>query len=163
MKVRGRLTFSQGNNTGYWNTGYWNTGYWNTGDRNTGNRNTGYWNTGYCNTGYWNTGDRNTGYCNTGDWNTGYCNTGYWNATKYSSGFFCLNEPQVISFDKPVKNIKHDDFINRADVACLGNALMEDKKIDWDKVKTVPNITKAKLAELHKRFIEARKAKEEGR
>ena len=93
---------------------------------------------------------------NTGDWNTGYRNTGDWNITNFSSGFFCLEEPKLISFDKPIK-IKRDSFINRSDVQTLGKALTENTPIDWEKVKTVPNITKAKLKKLHDKFIEARK------
>jgi len=146
-------------NTGYRNTGYRNTGYSNTGNSNTGNSNTGYrntgdWNTGYRNTGNSNTGNSNTGYRNTGDWNTGY-----WNSTNFSSGFFCLKEPNIISFDTSVKNITRENFLNRIDVSNLGIALTQDAPIDWEMVKTVPNITKEKLKELHKRFIEARKVK----
>ena len=75
----------------------------------------------------------------------------------FSSGFFCLEEPKLISFDKPVKNIARNDFLNRLDVSNLRDGLIQDSPIDWEKVKTVPNITKAKLKKLHDRFIEARK------
>jgi hypothetical protein len=158
-------------NTGYRNTGYRNTGDRNTGDRNTGDRNTGDGNTGDGNTGYrntgygntgdgntgdGNTGDRNTGYRNTGDGNTGDGNTGHWNAVNYSTGFFCLEESKAISFDLPTE-ISRQDFLNRPDVTYLGDVLMQDEPIDWEKVKTVPNITIEKLNELHTRFVQARK------
>jgi hypothetical protein len=140
------------------NTGYSNTGYRNTGDSNTGDRNTGYRNTGDSNTGDWNTGDRNTGNRNTGDWNIGDSNTGDWNTSNFSSGFFCIEEPKTISFNKPCE-LSRQDFLNRLDVSNLGEALAKNEPIDFEKVKTVPNITKEKLKKLHEKFIEARKAK----
>jgi hypothetical protein len=145
-------------NTGDSNTGYSNTGYRNTGDSNTGDRNTGYRNTGDSNTGDWNTGDRNTGNRNTGDWNIGDSNTGDWNTSNFSSGFFCIEEPKTISFNKPCE-LSRQDFLNRLDVSNLGEALAKNEPIDFEKVKTVPNITKEKLKKLHEKFIEARKAK----
>ena len=164
-------------NTGDWNTGDWNTGdsntgnrntgYWNTGDSNTGywntgNRNTGYWNTGDSNTGYWNTGDSNTGdsntgYWNTGDSNTGNRNTGYWNATNNSGGFFCAEEPKIISFDIQT-DFTREEFLNKfPEVYKLGEALLSNDTIPIEPYNKIPGITEEKLKALHAKFIQGRK------
>ncbi len=144
-------------NTGDWNTGNWNTGNSNTGDSNTGNWNTGDWNTGDWNSGNWNTGNSNTGDSNTGNWNTGDWNTGDWNSTNYSSGFFCTKEPAVISFDTQTKLLR-SDFLNKyPECYDLGNALLKDLPINFEKYKNIPGITKRKLTVLHSKFKKARK------
>jgi hypothetical protein len=153
-------------NTGDRNTGYGNTGDGNTGDRNTGYGNTGDWNTGDRNTGDRNTGDRNTGYGNTGygntgDRNTGYGNTGYGNATNRSAGYFCLEEPNVICFDVD-SGLNHNAFrwTHGMTVDNLLDALRFDEPIKLKPYESLPGITSEKLAELHKRHINARKASE---
>jgi hypothetical protein len=144
-------------NTGYWNTGNRNTGYGNTGDRNTGYGNTGNRNTGNGNTGNRNTGNRNTGYGNTGNRNTGNRNTGDWNTTNYSSGFFCTCEPLVISFDKQTKLTRKKFLEKYPEVYRLGELLQKTEDIKFNDFKNIPGITKAKLASLHKKHLEARK------
>ena len=88
-------------NAGNLNTGDSNTGDSNTGDSNAGNRNAGNWNTGDSNTGNRNTGSWNAGSLNTGNWNTGSWNTGSWNAGNRNAGFFCVETPRPLFFDKP--------------------------------------------------------------
>jgi len=166
-------------NTGYYNTGNRNTGYCNTGDCNTGDCNTGNCNTGNCNTGYYNTGNyntgnRNTGYYNTGNYNTGNrntgncntgyhnagdCNTGYCNATDYSSGFFCIKEPKVISFDVQTKLTQAQFLKKYPSYLDLGVALLRDEPIEFKLYRKIPGITEKKLKALHKKFKEARKEK----
>ena len=146
-----------GKATGDWNTGDWNTGDWNTGDRNTGDRNTGNRNTGN-----WNTGDRNTGNRNTGDWNTGNrntgdWNTGNWNTTDRSSGFFCAEQPKVMSFDVQT-DLTYEEFLEKYSQAYrLGEALLEEGEIRFEDFKTIPGITKAKLEKLHAAHLARRK------
>jgi hypothetical protein len=153
-------------NTGNWNTGNWNTGNWNTGYGNTGDRNTGYGNTGDRNTGDRNTGDRNTGYWNTGygntgNWNTGNWNTGNWNTTDYSSGFFCQEEPNVVCFDVDT-GMKRGDFLRAFPkyIWDLSDALLRDDAINFFSFSDLPGITPEKLASLHAKHIEGRKAKQ---
>jgi hypothetical protein len=150
-------------NTGDWNTGSWNTGSWNTGDWNTGSWNTGDWNTGNGNTGDWNTGngntgDWNTGNGNTGDWNTGNGNTGNGNTTDYSTGFFCAKPQTVKCFDVDT-TLTRDAFIDAYPLyydLCL--ALTASDPIDFERFKSLPGITKAKLKALHEKHI-AKRAK----
>jgi len=144
-------------NTGDWNTGNWNTGNWNTGNRNTGDRNTGNWNTGDWNTGNWNTGNWNTGNWNTGNWNTGNWNTGNWNTTDRSSGFFCAEQPKVMSFDVQT-DLTYEEFLEKYSQAYrLGEALLEEGEIRFKDFKTIPGITKAKLEKLHAAHLARRK------
>ncbi len=151
-----------GSNTGNRNTGNRNTGYGNTGNRNTGYGNTGNGNTGNGNTGDRNTGNGNTGYGNTGngntgDRNTGNGNTGYGNSTNYCSGFFCLKEPKVISFDKQTKLTNEQYLKKYPEYFDLCEALVKPEPIDIEKFKRLPGITKGKLAALHKKHLEGRK------
>ena len=116
----------------------WNTGTGNTGDRNTGDRNTG-------------TG--NTGVGNTGDGNTGDGNTGYGNATNNSSGFFCAEEPKVISFDVQT-NLTQAEFLNTyPEAVTLGKLLMLDAEICFDIFSKIPGITVEKLKKLHQTHL----------
>jgi hypothetical protein len=138
-------------NTGDRNTGYRNTGYRNTGNYNTGDRNTGDYNTGSCNTGDYNTGYRNTGYRNTGNYNTGDYNTGDGNATNHSSGFFCTEEPRVLSFDLPT-NLTRDQYTaDFPEYWDLREALAGDAEIEFERFKRLPNITPEKLHALHEK------------
>lgn len=173
-------------NAGYYNTGYGNTGNWNSGNSNAGNRNSGNWNSGYFNagnsnagdkntgygntgnsnagnsnagnfnTGHRNTGHRNTGYFNAGDSNAGDCNTGSGNATNYSSGFFCVKEPHVISFDVQTKLTRGAFAKKYPEYSQLCEALMKNDPIDVKLYARIPGITKAKLKKLHNRFKIAR-------
>ncbi len=128
--------------TGDYNTGYSNTGYYNTGD----------YNTGYYNTGYYNTGSRNTGSRNTGD-----SNTGDGNATNYSSGFFCVVEPKVVSFDVQTE-FTRDQFMGKfPEVQRLARLLIEAEPISFDEFASIPGITPEKLDALHKAHLEGRK------
>jgi hypothetical protein len=143
-------------NTGDKNTGYSNTGDRNAGDTNTGDKNTGYSNTGDRNAGHRNTGDWNTGDWNTGDWNTGYRNTGNWNATRRSAGFFCAQEPFVISFDVPTQ-MTHEKFLEKyPESHKLGELLVKPEPIPFDEFEKIPGITRAKLLALHQKHLEAR-------
>ena len=144
-------------NTGDKNTGDGNTGYGNTGGKNTGGGNTGYRNTGGYNTGDWNTGEYNTGDWNTGDKNTGDGNTGYGNATNYSPGFFCTEEPVVVSFNEPVHGITRDEFCKKYSIYKLGILLTQPEDINFDDWKHIPNITPEKLKRLHEKFLTAAK------
>ena len=151
-------------NTGYGNTGYGNTGDGNTGDRNTGDvntgdRNTGDRNTGDWNTGYWNTGDGNTGYWNTGhrntgDRNTGDGNTGDGNATNFSTGFFCIEEPKVISFDTQTLLNKDEYAKKYPHYLDLCQLLQESAPIEFSRFFDLPGITEEKLKNLHDKIIE---------
>jgi len=134
-------------NTGDGNAGYWNTGDWNTGHRNTGDRNTGYRNTGHRNTGYGNAGHRNTG-----DGNTGDGNTGYGNATNFCSGCFCLKEQPVMFFDLPTKVTLED--IDWDLVAELSKKLQSKNNFDYLPFLSLPNATKTRIKNLHKRHLE---------
>ena len=122
------------------------------GDKNTGGYNTGDWNTGEYNTGDWNTGDKNTGDKNTGDGNTGYGN-----ATNYSPGFFCTEEPVVVSFNEPVHGITRDEFCKKYSIYKLGILLTQPEDINFDDWKHIPNITPEKLKRLHEKFLTAAK------
>ena len=127
------------------------------GDRNTGDGNTGDGNTGDGNTGNRNTGNWNTGDGNTGDRNTGNRNTGNWNATNFSSGFFCAEEPFVISFDKQTK-LKRSEFLEKyPEVYRLGELLLRDEEIEFEPFKNIPGITQKKLKALHKKHLEGRR------
>ncbi len=144
-------------NTGSRNTGDYNTGYYNTGSRNTGYYNTGYYNTGDSNTGSRNTGYYNTGYYNTGSRNTGDSNTGDGNATNYSSGFFCVVEPKVVSFDVQTE-FTRDQFMGKfPEVERLAWLLIEAEPISFDEFASIPGITPEKLDALHKAHLEGRK------
>src|SRR5579859_4344266 len=149
-------------NTGDRNTGSWNTGSWNTGNRNTGNRNTGSWNTGNRNTGSWNTGNWNTGNWNTGNrntgsWNTGDRNTGNWNTGNRCAGFFCAEEPKVLSFDVQTK-LTYSEYLEKYPEAYkLGELLHEKGEIHFDDFKKLPGITKAKLKKLHEAHLAKKK------
>ena len=123
---------------------------------NTGHRNTGHSNTGYSNTGNRNTGDSNTGNRNTGNRNTGYSNTGYSNATNYSAGFFCVEEPKVISFDMQT-DLTREEYCNKYPVYQLGQLLLQKGKINFDDFKHIPGITAKKLEVLHAKHLEGRK------
>ena len=149
-------------NTGYRNTGYGNTGDGNTGYRNTGNENTGYMNTGYGNTGDWNTGDGNTGDGNTGYRNTGNGNTGNGNATSYSSGFFCVKEPCVVSFDKQTKLTKKAYQEKYPRYFQLLEKLAQDEAFDCAEFKNLPGWTLSKCKALHQKHIAGRKARNGG-
>jgi hypothetical protein len=144
-------------NTGNLNTGNLNTGNWNTGDRNTGNLNTGNLNTGNMNTGNWNTGPWNTGNVNTGNLNTGDRNTGNWNTTNRSSGFFCAEEPKVLSFDVQTDLTYALFLLKYPEAYRLGEALMEKAEIRFEDFKNIPGITKAKLKKLHEQHLAGRK------
>ena len=103
------------------------------------------------NTGYRNTGDGNTGYRNTGD-----SNTGDGNATNRSSGFFCVQEPKVISFDKQTK-LTRDEFTEQfPEYEQLCEALHDDAEIDFDTYKRIPGITCKKLKALHAAHLAAK-------
>jgi Pentapeptide repeats (8 copies) len=144
-------------NDGDLNTGDGNTGDLNTGNRNTGDLNTGNRNTGNRNTGNRNTGDGNTGNRNTGDLNTGDGNTGNGNTTDRSSGFFCAEQPKVLSFDVQT-DLTYSEFLEKFPQACqLGKKLMEEEKICFDAFKMIPGITKAKLEKLHAAHLARRK------
>ncbi len=143
-------------NTGHRNTGHGNTGDWNTGHRNTGHGNTGDWNTGDGNTGNGNTGDWNTGHRNTGNGNTGHGNTGNGNATDRSAGFFNRRPQTVIVFDKD-SGLTRGEFLEQFPQAYdLGELLMKDEPIDYERFKGIPGITEKKLRKLHEKFIAAR-------
>ena len=144
-------------NTGGYNTGDGNTGGYNTGRYNTGDGNTGDGNTGWYNTGDKNTGDGNTGRYNTGKYNTGDGNTGYGNATNYSPGFFCTEEPVVVSFNEPVHGITRDEFYKKYSIYKLGVLLTQPEDINFDDWKHIPNITPEKLKRLHEKFLTAAK------
>jgi Pentapeptide repeats (8 copies) len=128
-----------------------NAGYGNTGDCNTGDCNTGDWNTGD-----WNTGDWNTGYCNTGDWNTGG-----WNACSFSAGFFCQEDPKVVSFDTQTSLTRNEFLLRFPESYELGGLLQQDDPIAFDRFKNIPGITPEKLNGLHNKFIQSRKDKNE--
>jgi len=122
-------------------------GYSNTGDRNTG----------YSNTGDGNTGDGNTGDGNTGDRNTGHSNTGYGNTTNNSAGFFCDEEPKVISFDHQTK-LTRDQFRKKyPEYYRLSELLLNPTAIEFEPFKRIPGITPTKLKALHKKHIQGRK------
>ena len=141
-------------NTGDSNTGDSNTGNWNTGDRNTGNSNTGDRNTGN-----WNTGDRNTGDSNTGDSNTGDWNTGNWNTTNYCAGFFCSNEPYVLSFDEQTKLTRSQFLKKYPESERLGELLQSKDAINFEDFKSIPGITEKKLKTLHAATLSAKNKK----
>lgn len=101
-------------------------------------------------------GNRNTGYRNTGNSNTGDSNTGYSNFCNFSSGFFCSKDPKVVSFDIQTKLSREEFYKKYPENFNLSNALLQDDKIDFDKYKNIPGITKAKLKKLHKLFIDSR-------
>ena len=102
-------------------------------------------------------GDRNTGDRNTGNRNTGDRNTGNWNATNFSSGFFCAEEPFVISFDKQTK-LKRSEFLEKyPEVYRLGELLLRDEEIEFEPFKNIPGITQKKLKALHKKHLEGRR------
>jgi hypothetical protein len=107
-----------------------------------------------------NTGYGNTGYGNTGDRNTGDGNTGYGNATDYSSGFFCQEEPTVVCFDVDT-GMKRGDFLGAfPKYRDLLDALLRDDAINFFSFSDLPGITPEKLASLHAKHIEGRKAKQ---
>ncbi len=114
---------------------------------------------GHRNTGDRNTGHSNTGHSNTGDRNTGDGNTGHWNTTNFSTGFFCQKEPKVISFDVQTKLTRDKFFEKYPEAYQLGEALQQPEPIAITPFKRIPGITKAKLAALHKKHLEGRKAK----
>jgi len=128
------------------NTGYKNTGNMNTGNMNTGDMNTGNMNTGDINTGDKNSGDKNTGNMNTGNMNTGNMNTGGGNATHNNTGFFCVEEPKIRSFDVET-SLTREEYLNKyPEVSYLINNLLGT--IEYGKVKNIPGITKKKLNKL---------------
>ena len=120
--------------------------------------NTGDWNTGDWNTGDWNTGDRNTGNGNTGNGNTGNRNTGNGNATNYSSGFFCVSERTVFSFDVQTEFTRQNFLDNFPEVHRLCELLKKTDKIVFSDFKNIPGITPAKLLKLHKKHLAAQEA-----
>ena len=133
-------------NTGDKNTGNKNTGDMNTGNMNTGDMNTGNMNTGDINTGDKNSGDKNTGNMNTGNMNTGNMNTGGGNATHNNTGFFCVEEPKIRSFDVET-SLTREEYLNKyPEVSYLINNLLGT--IEYGKVKNIPGITKKKLNKL---------------
>ena len=141
-----REIFPDGNG----NTGGYNAGCGNTGGYNVGHRNTGYRNTGDCNTGDCNTGDCNTGDGNTGDGNTGCGNT----------GFFCQEEAKIFCFDIQT-DMSRDEFISRhPEVKYLLDRLFNGE-VDWEKVKSLPGITKKKLKSLLDKHRKAREVTNE--
>ena len=104
-----------------------------------------------------NTGDWNTGDWNTGDSNTGNRNTGYWNATNNSGGFFCAEEPKIISFDIQT-DFTREEFLNKfPEVYKLGEALLSNDTIPIEPYNKIPGITEEKLKALHAKFIQGRK------
>jgi len=136
-------------NSGDRNSGYGNSGYGNSGDRNSGYRNSGDRNSGYGNSGYRNSGDRNSGDRNSGD-----RNSGYGNSTNFSSGFFCIEEPKVISFDIKT-NLTRSEFLERYPESIdLSNLLHEKDEIDFNKFSNIPGITPKKLKILHKSHLD---------
>ena len=145
-------------NTGYRNTGDRNTGHGNTGDGNTGDGNTGHGNTGCGNTGHGNTGYRNTGDGNTGDGNTGYRNTGAYNLTNRSSGVLSTEEPKAICFNKVTKYTyaelmeTYGGLIQQFFIDVHNNVV-----INFEKYKTIPNITPEKVVAYQKKYKQLKK------
>ena len=114
---------------------------------------TGDRNTGYNNTGDNNTGDRNTGYGNTGDNNTGYGNAGNGNCCNYHTGFFSMEEPPIILFDKPC-DIKRKN-LPRNLINNLAYKLSLDEDFNPNEFLDIPNSSIEGIKRLH----EAHKAK----
>jgi len=148
-------------NSGDRNSGDRNSGNMNSGDRNSGNMNSGYMNSGYMNSGYMNSGYMNSGDMNSGDMNSGDRNAGDRNATDYSAGYFCAEEQPLSVFDAPAR-MSRGEFRQRfCDLAYeLGCALIVDGDIDFERYKTLPNITPEKLKALHEKHLRLRKEKE---
>jgi hypothetical protein len=136
-------------NSGDGNSGYGNSGNWNSGNGNSGYRNSGNGNSGYRNSGDGNSGNRNSGNWNSGDGNSGNWNSGYGNRLDRSSGVFCIIPEFVRVFDN-ITNMTYDDLF-RAHPECyeLGNLLASSEPIDFERFKTIPNITPEKLKALH--------------
>ena len=149
-------------NTGNRNTGDSNTGNRNTGNRNTGDRNTGDSNTGDRNTGNRNTGNRNTGDSNTGNRNTGNSNTGNSNTTDFSTGFFNQSQASIYVFDVDC-GMTRREFIDAhwEQANWLSNRMLLDESItdaEFEKVSSLPGITREKLESLHAKHIAGRVA-----
>ena len=84
--------------------------------------------------------------------------TGYGNTTNYSSGFFCQEEPTVVSFDIET-GMSRSKFIKKfgALADSLSDNLTGNDEIDFDYYKSLPGITPQKLKSLHEKFIAARR------
>ena len=105
-------------------------------------------------TGNSNTGDRNTGNSNTGDWNTGN-----WNTTNYCAGFFCSNEPYVLSFDEQTKLTRSQFLKKYPESERLGELLQSKDAINFEDFKSIPGITEKKLKTLHAATLSAKNKK----
>ena len=119
----------------------------NTGDRNTGNRNTG---------------NRNTGDSNTGNRNTGNSNTGNSNTTDFSTGFFNQSQASIYVFDVDC-GMTRREFIDAhwEQANWLSNRMLLDESItdaEFEKVSSLPGITREKLESLHAKHIAGRVA-----
>jgi hypothetical protein len=88
-----------------------NTGWYNYGKGNTGHCNYGVRNSGSHNTGSDNTGNRNLGHSNIGDYNIGSYNVGSYNLASDNSGFFAIEEPNILCFGVD-SGLKIEAFMN---------------------------------------------------
>ena len=103
-----------------------------------------------------NSGNRNSGNGNSGDRNSGDGNSGDGNATNRSAGFFCLEEPRVISFDVQT-DLTFDQFVTaHPEYSALCDLLTKKEAIDFDRFKGIPGITQEKLKALHEKHLKVR-------